>query len=218
MSPARPFLEDGSDARSYVVDQVTAGGTGQAPTVQQSITAAAGAVSVSVTGLQPDTQYCFRLTVVMPAGPSQPSDLSCTKTPAESSFPPPSNLLVTPIPDTGTVQLTWKPSADDAQSILLIDGKAQDPMPGGAAQLQVTPGTHCFSVIGVAPDKSQTEPSNQSCLPVSGPPTTTTTAATTVPGSPTTVRAAHHHADRHDHDDDCRAQGLARARRGDPHR
>lgn len=175
------------DARSYLVEQVEAGGTGGAPTVQKSITAAGGAVSVSVTDLQPETQYCFRLIATTPEGNSQPSDLMCTKTPAESSFPPPSGLLVTPVADSGTVQITWTPSAPDAEHILLVDGKPQKPIKGAAAQLQVEPGTHCFSVIGVAPDGSQTEESNQSCLPVSGPATTTTSAA---PGVSTTAGPA----------------------------
>jgi hypothetical protein len=175
------------DARGYVVEQVAAGGTGDAPTVQKSIQAAGGAVSVSVTDLQPETQYCFRLIATTPEGNSLPSDLMCTKTPAESSFPPPSGLLVTPVADTGTVQITWTPSAPDAQHILLVDGKPQPPIKGAAAQLQVAPGTHCFSVVGVAPDGSQTEESNQSCLPVSGPATTTTSAA---PGVSTTAGPA----------------------------
>ncbi len=175
------------DARSYLVEQVAAGGTGGAPTVQQSITAAGGAVSVSMTGLEPDTQYCFRLTATTPAGASLPSDLMCTKTPAESSFPPPSGLLVTPVADTGSVQVTWTPSAPNAQHILLVDGKPQDPINGAAAQLQLPPGTHCFSVVGVAPDGSQTKPSNQSCLPITGPTTTTAAAPTTLPGTPATV-------------------------------
>jgi hypothetical protein len=175
------------DARSYLVEQVAAGGTGDAPTVQQSVTAAGGAVSVTMSGLQPDTKYCFRLTATTPGAVSPPSDLMCTKTPAESTFPPPSGLLVTPVADTGTVQITWTPSAPNAQSILLVDGKPQEPVNGAAAQPAVSPGTHCFSVVGLAPDGSQTKPSNQSCLPVSGPATTTTAAPVTVPGSPTTV-------------------------------
>jgi hypothetical protein len=177
------------DARSYVVEQLAPGGTGDAPTVQQSITAAGGAVSVSFAELQPNTQYCFRVTATTPVGNSRPSDVMCAKTPAESSFPPPSGLLVTPVADTGTVQVTWTPSAPNAQSILLVDGKPQDPITGAAAQPSVSPGTHCFAVVGVAPDGSQTKPSNQSCLPVSGPATTTPTVATTQPGSPTTVVA-----------------------------
>ncbi|MDQ1423403.1 MAG: hypothetical protein QOD72_901 [Acidimicrobiaceae bacterium] len=175
------------DAQSYLVEQLAPGGTGGAPVVQQSLTAVGGAVSVSMTGLQPDTQYCFRITAVALGVTSRPSDQMCTKTPVESSFPPPSGLLVTPVADTGTVQITWTPSAPNAQSILLVDGKPQDPVNGAAAQPAVSPGTHCFTVVGVAPDGSQTKPSNQSCLPVSGPATTTTAAAVTVPGSPTTV-------------------------------
>jgi hypothetical protein len=172
------------DARSYVVEQVATGGTGGAPTVQQSIPAEGGAVSLAVTGLQPETQYCFRLTVTTPIGTSLPSDVMCAKTPAESSFGPPTGLLVTPVADTGSVQLTWTPSAPDAQHILLVDGKPQSPIKGAAAQLQVQPGNHCFAVIGVATDGAQTEQSNQSCVVVSGPATTTTTVA---PGTVTTV-------------------------------
>jgi hypothetical protein len=175
------------DARSYVVEEVSVGGTGEAPTVLQSLPAAAGAVRISVKDLQPDTQHCFRLRVVMSGGPGQPGDQVCTKTPAEASFPPPSGLIARPVADTGTVEVSWSPSAPGAEHILLVDGQPQPPAPGEAAQIPVSPGTHCFSVVGVAPDGSQTKASNQSCILVSGPPTTTTSAATTVPGSPTTA-------------------------------
>jgi hypothetical protein len=120
------------DAQSYLVEQFAAGGTGAAPVVQQSVKAAGGAVSVSMTGLQPETQYCFRLTATTPSGNSLPSEQMCTKTPAESSFPPPSGLLVTPVANTDTVQLTWTWDATDktAKSMVLVDGKPQDPTNG----------------------------------------------------------------------------------------
>ncbi len=135
-------------------------------------------------GLQPSTDYCFRVVVEESGVRSLPSETLCAKTLDQAPFGPPSNLQVTPVANTNSVQLKWTPSGPQATHVVFVDGVPRaETVTGDSTQFNVEPGLHIFEVAGVAADGSQTAKSNQQQIPVGPPPADTTvpTLATTVP-------------------------------------
>lgn len=171
--------EPNEAAQGFIINRLPAGGG--AP--EESREAPADASTFLWNGLQPSTDYCFQVVAQMTTGPV-PGDQKCAKTLDMAQFLPPSNLQVTPVPDTNSVQLKWTPSGPQATHVVFVDGVPRaETVTGDSTQFNVEPGLHVFEVAGVAADGSQTAKSNQQQIPV-GPPAADTTvppAATTVP-------------------------------------
>jgi len=168
------------DAQSYDVERLPATGSG-APVAEEVQTVSGERDNFVWTGLQPSTDYCFRVIAVTPAGRSEPSPSTCAKTLDQAPFGPPSNLQAVPVAGTNSVQLSWTPSGPQATHVVFVDGVARaETVTGESTQFNVEPGLHTFEVAGVAADGSQTAKSNQQTIPV-GPPPADTTVPTVAP-------------------------------------
>ncbi len=173
-------------ALGYLIEQIGGTETGT-PTIIGQQPLAADAETFTFPGLQPATEFCFRLLVDTDAGRSAPSETKCATTAERAPFLPPSGLLVTPVAGTNNVQLAWTPSQPGARHVVFVDDRPATEVNGDRVQLAVAPGEHCFNVAGLADDGAQTEPANEICLAVADPQATTTVAPTTTVAATTTV-------------------------------
>jgi hypothetical protein len=145
-----------------------------------------------LTGLQPATEYCYRLLAVRDDVPSQPTQVRCATTLQESTLPPPGDLAVQQIGATPRARLVWTDQTRGAGTHLVLrDGSTV----GGevapnvnSTEADLVPGQrNCFQVLSKVGGKTSkpTPITDATCIALA--PTTTTTAGPGGAGGPAPV-------------------------------